>query len=166
MNYNGFLNHLLSIALFPGIIAGVIPYYLLEYFAEPQIYDDHILLKIFGIAFLITGVGLLLSTVFLFRSNGKGTLAPWSPPRRLVIKGPYRYVRNPMIIGVISILIGEAFYFNSIVLLIWAMLFFVINTINFEFFEERKLERRFGESYLNYKEAVPRWFPRRKPYNF
>ena len=164
MDNNSLLSHLLSILLLPGVMAGIIPYYLLKYLPQPEIYDDHILLKIGGFVFFGFGLTLFLITVILFASKGKGTLAPWSSPRRLVIAGPYRYVRNPMIIGVISILIGEALYFNNIPILIWAMLFFVINTINFELIEERRLETRFGDSYLDYKEAVHRWIPSLKPY--
>ena len=164
MKNTGFLNHILSIILLPGIVAGVIPYYLDEYLPEPEIYDDHIVLKIGGILFLSFGLLMLIWTVFLFDRKGKGTLAPWSPPQKLVIAGPYRYVRNPMIIGVISILFGEALFLNSIPILIWSMLFFVINTLYFELVEERKLERKFGDTYVNYKNSVSRWMPSAKPY--
>ena len=164
MNNNGLLSHLLSIALLPGVVAGAIPYYLNFYLPEPKIYDDHIAFEFLGMVFGGIGLLLLFGCIFMFATYGKGTLAPWTPTRKLVVRGPYRYVRNPMILGVIFILVGEAFYFNSIPILIWAMLFFVINTIYFEFVEERRLERKFGESYLDYKDAVARWKPSLKPY--
>ena len=70
-----------------------------------------------------------------------------------------------MITGVLCLLIGIALFLNSIPILIWAMVFFVINTVYFEFIEEPKLERRFGEDYVHYKNHVPRWIPNTKPYN-
>ncbi len=162
---NSLFSHLLSIILLPGIVAGLIPYYLNFYFQEPNIYDDHIIMRIAAYIFLGFGAVIFLWTILLFASVGKGTLAPWNPPRRLVVRGPYRYVRNPMIIGVISILIGEAFYLNSMLILIWAVIFFAMNTVYFELIEERRLERKFGDSYVDYKESVSRWIPGLKPYS-
>jgi protein-S-isoprenylcysteine O-methyltransferase Ste14 len=165
MRNNSLLDHLLSIIVFPGTVTLLIPYFLNQYLSEPGIYDDHIILKFIGFGFLGIGLILFLLSIFIFGIKGKGTLAPWSSPSKLVIVGPYKYVRNPMIIGVISILVGEAFLLNSISILIWAMLFFVINTLNFEFIEEPRLERKFGEDYVNYKNKVSRWIPNTKPYN-
>ncbi len=93
-----------------------------------------------------------------------GTLAPWAPTQRLVISGPYRYVRNPMITGVVLILLGEALYVGSGAMLLWAIWFFCMNTAYFIFLEEPSMTRRFGEDYLRYKKNVPRWLPRLRPY--
>src|SRR6185369_3815194 len=75
-------------------------------------------------------VGLMIMTICIssFIRIGRGTLAPWSPTKKLVIKGFYRYVRNPMILGVLIVLIGEALAFRSLNILIWAGSFFIINT--------------------------------------
>lgn len=100
----------------------------------------------------------------LFNNVGKGTLAPWNPPENLVVKGPYCYVRNPMIIGVLLVLISEYFLLNAIEILWWAVLFFIINNIYFYVFEERQLENRFGEEYKKYKKNVPMWIPRFTPW--
>ncbi|NNK69043.1 MAG: isoprenylcysteine carboxylmethyltransferase family protein, partial [Flavobacteriaceae bacterium] len=164
MENNGFVSHLLSIILLPGIMVGAIPYYLHFYFPEPTIYEEHILLKIGSYVFIAFGIIIFILCVGLFASIGKGTLAPWFPTSRLVVSGPYRFVRNPMIIGIISIIIGEALFYNSIIVLIWGVVFFAINSIYFEFFEERRLETKFGEAYLDYKESVPKWIPSLKPY--
>ena len=165
MRNNSLIDHLLSIAVLPGTVTLLIPYFLYQYLSEPTIYDDHIVLKIIGYCFMLIGLILFLSSIFMFRIKGKGTLAPWSPTSKLVIDGPYKYVRNPMIIGVISILTGEAFLLNTISILIWAMLFFIINTVYFEFMEEPRLERKFGDDYVSYKNNVNRWIPKMKPYN-
>jgi protein-S-isoprenylcysteine O-methyltransferase Ste14 len=104
-------------------------------------------------------LSLFLYTVFLFRTVGKGTLAPWSAKQKLVVSGPYRYCRNPMITGVLFILSGEALFFHSTPLLTWMVSFFVFNTLYFIVFEEPDLEERFGEDYKVYKKKVPRWIP-------
>jgi protein-S-isoprenylcysteine O-methyltransferase Ste14 len=99
-------------------------------------------------------------TISSFIRIGKGTLAPWAPTKRLVIKGPYRYVRNPMILGVMTVLFGEALGLWSKNILIWTGAFILINTVYFLFYEEPNLEKRFGEEYRIYKKHVPRWLPR------
>jgi protein-S-isoprenylcysteine O-methyltransferase Ste14 len=116
---------------------------------------------------LLMGAGLyyLSVTIWLFNNIGRGTLAPWSPTRKLVVLGPYRYVRNPMISGVLMTLLGESVVFGSIGIFIWFLLFFIINHIYFIYSEEPGLERRFGQEYLEYKKNVPRWVPRLRPWN-
>jgi len=121
---------------------------------------------IFLIAFVSLSLGLTLAyrTVSLFIHEGEGTPAPWDPPQKLVILGPYRYVRNPMITGAVFILIGELLFLGSFYILCWACIFFIGNHFWFVFFEEKGLEKRFGQSYLEYKKHVPRWIPRQTPY--
>ena len=87
---------------------------------------------------------LIYRTVALFATVGEGTLAPWDPPRRFVVRGPYRYVRNPMISGVLSILLGEATLFGSVPLLVWFSVFLAVNAVIMPLIEEPGLERRFG----------------------
>jgi protein-S-isoprenylcysteine O-methyltransferase Ste14 len=112
------------------------------------------------------GVGLLLMkrTISLFVREGRGTLAPWDPTRRLVVRGPYRHVRNPMITGVTLILLGEAALFGSVGVLIWCLAFFTINAVYFPLVEEPGLRERFGDEYECYRRNVPRWIPRRRPW--
>lgn len=165
MRRTSLIDHLISILILPGTVVGLIPYLLYTYLSDLVIYDDHFLLKASGIIFIILGSVVFIRSVFIFDKMGKGTLAPWKPPSKLVIDGLYKYVRNPMISGVICLLTGEALFLNSIPISIWAMVFFVINTVYFEFIEEPRLERRFGEDYVRYKKQVPRWIPKTKPYN-
>ncbi len=114
-----------------------------------------------GLAATAAGFALWLWTVRLFARIGRGTLAPWDPTRHLVVEGPYRHVRNPMITAVVSVLAGEAALFGSPPLLIWALAFFAINHAFFLLHEEPGLARRFGDEYREYRENVPRWLPRR-----
>jgi protein-S-isoprenylcysteine O-methyltransferase Ste14 len=111
-----------------------------------------------------TGLYYLSITIRLFVNIGKGTLAPWSPTKKLVIIGPYRHVRNPMISGVLMTLLGESVAFGSIGIFIWFLLFFIVNHIYFICSEEPGLEKRFGGEYLIYKKNVPRWIPRLQPW--
>lgn len=123
--------------------------------------------RLFWLALLPAGVGLGLAgwTVRLFMKFGNGTPAPWDPPKKLVILGPYQHVRNPMISGALLILLAEALLFQSWPIAVWMLAFFIVNTIYFRFIEEKGLEKRFGEDYLKYKARVPRWIPRLQPWN-
>ncbi|MFQ6016608.1 MAG: methyltransferase family protein [Kiloniellaceae bacterium] len=110
------------------------------------------------------GLTLMVRTVGLFSRHGDGTPAPWDPPRKLVVVGIYRHLRNPMISGVAAVLFGEALLFKSLALLAWAGIFLLANAIYIPLWEEPRLERRFGEGYRRYRRHVPRWFPRLKPW--
>jgi protein-S-isoprenylcysteine O-methyltransferase Ste14 len=118
-----------------------------------------------AVGVVLTGAGLALMyrTIRLFAHVGEGTLAPWDPPRKFVVVGPYRYVRNPMICGVLVVLLGEAAVFGSWPVLIWAVAFFAINAVWFPLVEEPGLVKRFGDEYEQYRRAVPRWVPRLTP---
>jgi protein-S-isoprenylcysteine O-methyltransferase Ste14 len=117
-----------------------------------------------GLALIAAGFSLWLWTVRLFARAGEGTLAPWDATRRLVVEGPYRHVRNPMITAVLAVLAGEAALFGSLLLLAWAAAFFALNHAFFLLVEEPGLERRFGADYRAYRRNVPRWLPRRTPW--
>ena len=119
---------------------------------------------ILGIICLIIGLCLVVSTVKLFLTVGKGTLAPWDPTRKLVVSGPYAYVRNPMITGVVLILLAESLIFYSSALCIWAIVFACVNIIYFILSEEPGLRKRFGKEYEEYCNNVPRIVPRLTPW--
>ena len=164
MRRTSILSHLISIIVLPGTMAVLIPYLLFLYIPNPEITGNYNLLTYAGAVILTTGGLLFLWSVISFIIYGKGTLAPWAPPKELVVSGPYSYVRNPMILGVILIITGEALILNMISILIWAMFFFVLNTLYFELVEEPRLERKYGESYVKYCRKIKRWMPRLSPY--
>jgi protein-S-isoprenylcysteine O-methyltransferase Ste14 len=122
-------------------------------------------LQVAGLLVLATGMLLFASSLRRFASDGCGTLAPWDPPRRLVVRGPYRFVRNPMISGVLFVLVGEAFMLVSRAHAIWALTFLAVNLVYIPLLEEPGLERRFGEAYREYCRHVPRLFPRVRPWS-
>ncbi len=107
---------------------------------------------------------LAIKTMTQFLHEGEGTPAPWDPPKKFVVSGPYRHMRNPMLTSVILIIIAEAVALGSLALLGWGVGFFILNTIYFAFVEEPGLARRFGKEYLDYKASVPRWIPKVQPY--
>ena len=121
----------------------------------------------FWLALLIALLSLVLMgwTVSLFTGPGEGTPAPWDPPKKLVILGPYRHTRNPMITGVVIFLGAESLMFWSWPLAAWMVTFLIANVFYFPFNEEKRLERRFGDDYLRYKANVPRWIPKIRPWN-
>ena len=117
-----------------------------------------------GVTLIGAGLVLMYRTITLFARAGEGTLAPWDPTHKLVVRGPYRYVRNPMITGVFCVLLGEAALFGSRAILAWAGAFLAVNVIWFPLVEEPGLARRFGPEYEEYRRHVSRWLPRRTPW--
>jgi len=123
---------------------------------------------LFYIAMLFLALGLLLtiwSVRTFYTKGGDGTPGPWRPVSNLIISGPYRYIRNPMILGVVDLLLFESALFTSIPLLLWAIAFLVLNIIYFKIFEEKELIQRFGTDYEDYKKKVSMLFPKFTPYN-
>ena len=162
------LRHLLSILLLPFMVVIVIPAWLRESFLviDTRWSDSSLIAWLARLAsVLIFTAGLVLFgwCVWLFARIGRGTLSPWDPTLNLVAVGPYRYVRNPMISGVALMLLGQAIFWGSMAIGLWAISFVLINHIYFLLLEEPGLERRFGEDYRIYKTNVPRWIPRLRP---
>ncbi|MDR1385833.1 MAG: isoprenylcysteine carboxylmethyltransferase family protein [Planctomycetaceae bacterium] len=122
--------------------------------------SNFVALNIVGSILLIFGLFFAGWTMRLFATKGQGTAAPWNPPKKLVIAGPYCHVRNPMITSVLTMQIAETLLLNSWWIFGLFVLFFIVNIIYFPLFEEKDLEKRFGESYREYKRNVPRWIPR------
>lgn len=113
-----------------------------------------------GLFPLLIGIALYFWCAGAFTFIGKGTPAPIDAPIFLVREGPYRWVRNPMYIGVFSVLIGEAILFHSLSLVGYILLAGIVVHLFVVFYEEPQLARRFGESYERYLRTVPRWLPR------
>ena len=158
-----------AIAVLPGTVLVLIPGVILYLTRPVQFlfgiqYPEILIPVAAGSFFLISGILGSLKTVSLFMTAGEGTPAPWAPPKHFVVRGPYAFVRNPMILSVIFVLLGEACFFGSIPTAIWCLLFWVINTVYFIYFEEPGLAKRFGGEYEEYKKHVRRWIPRLTPW--
>jgi len=162
------LRHLLAIAVLPFVVAVVIPLWIArgnDIGWRVGSGAGAVLGQLVGASVLVIGLLLFASSLRRFATEGEGTLAPWDPPRSLVIRGPYRYVRNPMISGVILVLLGEALLLLSGPHLAWAAIFFAINAVYIPLLEEPQLANRFGPAYEVYRRNVPRLIPRLRPWH-
>ena len=157
------LLHLRDWLALPFAVTVIIPFLLYRTGAQLMPMPPAIF-SIIGAVVYILGLSMQLYTTSLFFRFAQGTLAPWQPTQKLVIRGPYRYCRNPMITGVVMMLLGEGLFFNALGILIWGCVFFVMNTLYFIFKEEPAMLARFGDSYAEYKRHVPRWIPRMRAY--
>jgi protein-S-isoprenylcysteine O-methyltransferase Ste14 len=149
---------LIATMLLPGLLAGYIPW---RYFAlgavKPDLTDP---ISVLGIVCIVLGAALLAACIWEFAASGRGTLAPVDPPRQLVVRGLYRYVRNPMYVGVTTILLGEVVLTRSSALLWYGIAWFVAANLFVLLYEEPTLRQRFGTSYAEYCRQVGRWIPR------
>ncbi|SRR6266496_2596342 len=144
------LRHLLAIAILPFTVVVLVPFWIAERFGVALTLGrsvGSVLLQVVGFALLSLGLLLFVASLRRFATDGKGTLAPWDPPNKFVVRGPYQFVRNPMISGVILLLFGEALVLLSRSHGIWAVCFLLLNLIYIPIIEEPQLERRFGNSY-------------------
>ena len=153
-----FLRSLIWTIVMPGVVAGYVPWVVFG-LREVQV-DSRDPLQIAGLVGACVGIALLLACIFEFARTGRGTLSPVDPPRTLVVRGLYRYVRNPMYLSVSMIVLGEAAIAKSISLVeYWAGFFFAANLFVI-FYEEPNLRGRFGASFDEYAKRVGRWIPR------
>jgi len=158
-----------AIIILPGTALVYVPAAIIWFTRNTQheaIYlPESVLNWIGAILFAVAGLVLMGWTMRLFATQGGGgTPAPWEPVKTFIATGPYRHMRNPMLTGVLLFQAAEAIFLQSWPLFFWMVFFFVLNTVYFVFLEEPGLERRFGNSYLEYKRHVPRWLPRFTPY--
>jgi protein-S-isoprenylcysteine O-methyltransferase Ste14 len=163
-----FLRHLLAMAILPFTVAGLIPAWIAQRYGAVLTVGrsvGFVSLQVVGLALLSGGLILFVASMWPFATEGEGTLAPWDPPRAFVVRGPYRFVRNPMISGVVLFLFGEGCALLSLPLGVWAVCFVVLNLIYIPLVEEPQLERRFGDSYREYCRHVRRFIPRLRPWH-
>ena len=158
---------LFAIAVLPFTVAVLIPIWIarrgavgFDFAATPAQWTQ----AVAGLCVLAVGAALFIASLGRFMQDGRGTLAPWDPPRSLVVRGPYRYVRNPMISGVAFVLFGEALLLRSRPHLVWALVFLGINCVYIPLLEEPMLAARFGDDYRRYCRNVPRLIPRFRPW--
>jgi len=143
--------------LLPGVMAGVLPW---RYFGlrqvHPQLRNPVDLLGLLAIA---AGTVLLGACILEFARSGRGTLSPVDPPKELVVRGLYRFVRNPMYLSVITILIGECLLIRARPMLLFTAIWFVAVNLFVLGYEEPTLRREFGAPYERYVRQVGRWIP-------
>ena len=148
-------------ALFIGFALVYLPARFLSWsgIAEPATTEAP---QVAGMIMVTIGTAIALWCVFTFVFVGKGTPAPFDPPRKLVIRGPYRFVRNPMYIGAGMTLAGAALYYESLSVFIYTCLFFLATHLFVVLYEEPTLRRTFGDEYEAYCDRVKRWWPKKR----
>ena len=139
------------------IVAGIVPWLLTRWDAA----DQPVALRILGGLVLAAGAFLVLETTARFAFQGRGTPAPWAPPERFVERGSYRFVRSPMYLGVLLLVVGQGLLLGREILFVWAVAAWLIFTSFLVFYEEPGLRRRFGDEYDDYRRRVRRWVPTR-----
>lgn len=157
--------HVLAIAALPFVVTIVVPVWIGRAYGSPLAVGRMTSFSMLaGGAIMLAGLMLFAWSLGMFATKGDGTLAPWDPPRTLVVAGPYRYVRNPMISGVVIVLFGEAVLWRSMLHLEWAATFLALNVVMIPLIEEPMLRARFGEPYDDYRRHVPGLIPRLTPW--
>lgn len=146
----------LFLVIAPGTVAGLIPLVFLR--MGPRIETG--VFAYLALPLWLAGGVVLLWSFWNFLAQGRGTPAPVDPPRELVAAGFYRYVRNPMYVAVLSLILGHFLWFGYWNLLVYALLVFVAFHTFVTLYEEPTLKRKFGASYEDYLRKVPRWIPR------
>lgn len=151
-----FLRALIALLILPGTFAGLIPAWIIS---NDRWRGDG---SVWGVVPLAFGAVILVWCIRDFYVAGKGTLAPWDPPKSLVVVGLYRFVRNPMYVGILLLLAGWAFMSGSWLLACYAGLFGVAFHLRVVLYEEPRLRKNFPQEWSSYAAAVPRWLPRLK----
>jgi protein-S-isoprenylcysteine O-methyltransferase Ste14 len=144
----------------PGVVAGLIPWWLTGWRVTP-IWGP---LRLTGAVLTLVAASVLVSAFARFVIEGVGTPAPIAPTRKLVVGGLYRYVRNPMYIAVVTAIVGQALFFGQLGLLVYAALAGAVMGAFAHWVEEPALLGRFGDEYATYRQAVPGWWPRFRPW--
>jgi protein-S-isoprenylcysteine O-methyltransferase Ste14 len=159
------LGSVVFLVVAPGVVAGLAPWLLTRWDAGDAP-PGGLPLRAFGAVLIVLGAAALLHAFARFVVEGLGTPAPVAPTERLVVGGLYRYVRNPMYLAVAATIVGQALLLGQPVLLLYVLAFAVVVAAFVYGYEEPTLRRQFGEQYEAYREGVPAWWPRRRPWKF
>lgn len=146
----------------PGVVAGLIPWWITRWRFESPFFE--VGTRALGACLIAAGTPALLDSFARFAFQGLGTPAPIAPTRHLVVTGLYRYVRNPMYVGVAAVVFGQALLFGSIRLVEYGVIITVAFHLFVILYEEPKLLHTFGDEYREFREHVPRWIPRLQPW--
>lgn len=144
----------------PVVVAGVLPWWITGWSREaPSSWVGSASVAVGG-ALVLAGLVVLVRAFMRFVDEGGGTPAPVAPTERLVVGGDYRYVRNPMYVAVVAIVLGQALVFRSVQLLLYAVVIWAVMAAFVRWHEEPVLRRRFGGQYASYRSSVRAWWPR------
>jgi len=147
----------------PSVLAGLIPWWMTHWEFLPPFFDLQATRAV-GALLIVAGLPGLVDSFARFALQGLGTPAPIAPPQNLVVTGLYRYVRNPMYVAVVAVILGQAFLFGDGRLMMYGALMWLTFHAFVLAYEEPVLAQGFGASYENFRANVPRWIPRLSPW--
>lgn len=155
------LGSLVYLGLAPGTVCGLVPWLITRWErpADPVAVVDGI-----GAILVACGAAVMVHAFVAFARQGRGTPAPPVPTERLVVSGAYRFVRNPMYVAVVALVLGQVLLFASWALLAYLVLIAVAMDVFVRTYEEPTLRATYGPAYDEFREAVPRWLPRVTPW--
>jgi protein-S-isoprenylcysteine O-methyltransferase Ste14 len=149
--------------LAPGTVAGLVPWWISRWHLRPPFFG-FAPLRLIGVLMITAGIFVLVESFARFALQGIGTPAPLFPTRHLVVRGAYRYVRNPMYVAVMSLILGQALLLGDTHLLVYAAFPWLAAHVFVLAYEEPTLRKTFGDEYKTYCAHVPRWIPRLDPW--
>jgi len=158
-----FVRSLIFTIVVPCTVAGWVPYWLANSGLDRLMFGkapSSLVTDILGYILLVLGASIYLWCVYDFTFIGRGTPAIFDPPKHLVIRGLYNYVRNPMYVGIITIVIGQMFIHGSPAVLFFAIALAILFSSFVVLYEEPHLRKKFGNDYIEYSERVNRWLPK------
>jgi protein-S-isoprenylcysteine O-methyltransferase Ste14 len=158
------LASLLFAVVVPGTVGGVVPWWISRWHFEPAFFDIRAI-RLVGLYLILVGIIPLIESIARFAWKGLGTPAPVFPTSNLVVTGFYHHVRNPMYVGMLGVILGQALLFGDLRLLGYGAAFWLGTHLFITLYEEPTLRRRYGEEYADFCKHVPRWLPRWKPWN-
>lgn len=144
----------------PGVVAGLVPWWITGWQG-----DSPRAAAVAGALLVAAGAAVLLHAFFEFAWHGLGTPAPAAPTERLVVRGPYRFVRNPMYVAVEAVVLGQVLLFASAALAVYLVLVALTMAAFVRAYEEPTLSETYGAEYDEFRAAVPRWLPRPTPWH-
>ena len=153
----------LFLVLAPGCVAGLVPWWISRWeYRAP--FRGYATLRVIGAMLIVAGTFVVLDSFTRFALQGLGTPAPVFPTKHLVIKGFYRYVRNPMYVAVVAVILGQALLFGDVRVFEYALFAWLVAHLFVLAYEESTLRRTFGAEYESFRANVPRWIPRLTPW--
>ena len=149
--------------LAPGTVAGLVPWWISRWRMLPPFFG-FAAVRVVGVALIMVGIPVVLDSFARFALEGVGTPAPVAPPERLVVGGLYRFVRNPMYVGVLAVILGQALLLGNVRLLEYGATVWLVFYLFVVSYEEPALRQKFGADYNKFCANVPRWIPRLRPW--
>jgi protein-S-isoprenylcysteine O-methyltransferase Ste14 len=153
------LKTILFMLLVPGLLLGAMPIWLVQ--TDTALFSFSVF-RWLAVPFWVAGTAVMLWCAWAFTVRGRGTPSPTDPPRELVVSGLYRYVRNPIYLGVLAVFLGYVLWHPSRAILLCPVLVAISSHLFVIFYEEPHLRKTFGAAYEEYYKFVPRWIPRGK----